>query len=156
MNWISFIRRCFFSIVLQPWICQWWDRFFPAKSTGAGGERWAERYLLRQGHWIIERNVRTRFSEIDLVTLDGNTIVFIEVKTRSAGQRGTPLDSVDENKQNRLTRAAASYLHRHDLDRQMARFDVIAVVITSCHHPPQLRYLRNAFDAAEEGFGRNA
>ncbi len=104
---------------------------------------------MRLGHWIIERNVRTRASEIDLVTLDGNTVVFVEVKTRTVPLRGTVLDSIDDNKQTRLSRAASSYLHRHELEKCPARFDVIAVTITSPHSSPQLQYLRNAFEAKE-------
>lgn len=144
------MRRFLWRLWLNPMFCRWWDRWFPAASTGAWGERIAERYLLKQGHWIIARNVRTRASEIDLVTLDGRTLVFVEVKTRSSKGRSSGLEAVDSEKQQRLSRAAASYLHRHQLDRQAARFDVLAITIDRLTQNPTVVYVRNAFESWRE------
>lgn len=150
MQLITFLRRLWFALLLHRRVCRWWDRFFPPKSTGEWGERLAERHLLRLGHWILARNYRTRASEIDLITLDHQTVVFVEVKTRTDPRRGQPLAAVNEMKQQRLSRAATSYLHRHGLQGESARFDVIAITINEEQPWPHLQYIRHAFETCWE------
>ena len=62
----------------------WLRRFFPEKSLGQRGEEAAERYLKRRGYKVLARGNRLRPGELDLVMLDGRTIVFVEVKTRQS------------------------------------------------------------------------
>jgi len=114
---------------------------------GRRGERAAERYLRRHGYVIVARGQRDRIGEIDLVAVQGRTIVFVEVKTRQSPDVFDAIEAVDEEKQRRLTRAALSYLRRHDLLEQSARFDVIAVYWPSGQGHPQLRHFPNAFPA---------
>ena len=95
---------------------------------GLRGEKAAARYLKRQGYIIVGRGERDRIGEIDLVAVDGKTIVFVEVKTRTSRDRGHPAEAVDRDKQRQLTRVALSYLRRHDLLEYRARFDVIAII----------------------------
>ena len=64
---------------------------------------------------IVARGHRDNIGEIDLVAVDGRTVVFVEVKTRTSHDAGHPADAVDEAKQRRLTRLALSYMKRHDL-----------------------------------------
>src|SRR6478736_1225392 len=87
------------------------------------GEDAAARYLKRLGYVIVARGHRDNIGELDLVAVDGRTIVFIEVKTRASHDAGHPADAVDEAKQRRLTRLAISYMKRHDLLECAARFD---------------------------------
>jgi len=113
---------------------------------GNRGERAAAKYLKRQGFRILARQSRSRIGEIDLIALDGDTIVFIEVKTRSSHAAGHPSEAVTPAKQKQLTRAALVWLkHRRLLD-QRGRFDVVAIT-WSDGRPPVIEHYRNAFEA---------
>ena len=92
-------------------------------SLGQRGEKAAARYLRRQGYRVLARNIRSKLGELDLVVLDGQTIVFVEVKTRANHEAGLPVEAIDSDKQRRLTRLALHYLQRHRLLEQSARFD---------------------------------
>ena len=114
---------------------------------GGRGERAAARFLRRRGFRILLRGYRTTRGEIDLVARDGETLVFVEVKTRS---RGMPAEAVTPEKQRRLTLAALHFLKRHGLlDRPRevpCRFDVVAIVLArgprSARDRPSSRRLR--------------
>ncbi len=114
---------------------------------GIRGERAAERYLKRRGYRIVGRGERDRIGELDLVAVDGKTLVFVEVKTRGSLATGHPAEAVDRDKQRRLTRVALSYLRRHDLLEHPARFDVIAVVWPDGQKQPNIEHIQNAFEA---------
>ena len=105
----------------------WFRRFFPEKPLGRRGEEAAERYLKRRGYKVLARGHRLRPGELDLVMLDGGTIVFVEVKTRQSQEAGHPAEAVDEKKQRRLTRLAVTFLKRHRLLEYPGRFDVVAI-----------------------------
>ena len=94
---------------------------------GAEGEKQAERFLRRRRYAILARNYRCRVGEVDLVALDGRTVVFVEVKTRTGAGFGTPLEAVNARKRRRLIGAAQHYLTRHRLHHRNARFDVVGV-----------------------------
>jgi putative endonuclease len=115
------------------------------------GEQAAERYLKRLGYIIVARAERDRLGELDLVAIDGKTIVFVEVKTRVSSSRGYPAEAVDDDKQRRLTRAALSYLRRHDLLEYRARFDVIAVTWPDSQKQSHIEHFKNAFEAVGVG-----
>lgn len=111
---------------------------------GDEGERAAARHLRRRGLRIITRGYRTSCGEIDLVARDGNTLVFVEVKTRRAG---VPAEAVTLEKQRRLTLAALHFLKRFDLLEQRTRFDVVAVVWPDDRRPPTIEHIPHAFQA---------
>ncbi len=96
---------------------------------------------------VVERNYRCRAGEIDLIAIDGETVVFVEVKLR----RGDfdPLEAVDPRKQGQIARAAFDYLIRRGLMSRSARFDVIAV---SQDGPSgwDIRHVVDAFDSPIE------
>src|ERR1051325_8504580 len=116
----------------------WWPSWRRPKSLGYLGERAAEKFLRRCGYKIVARGSRLPGGELDLVAVDGRTVVFVEVKTRSSQQFGPPQEAVDENKQRRLTRAALSYLKRHGLLEYRSRFDVVAVDWTARSPRPRI------------------
>jgi putative endonuclease len=118
----------------------------PAKSLGQRGEDAAARYLRRLGYVIVARGHRGNIGEIDLVAVDGRTVVFVEVKTRTSHDVGHPADAVDEAKQRRLTRLAVSYLKRHDLLECSARFDVGAVTWPAGRGRPTIEHYKSAFE----------
>ena len=121
------------------------------KLLGDRGERTAVRYLKQQGFQILERGCRTTFGEVDIVAIDGSHIVFVEVKTRSSLERGSPFEAVDQRKQQTLTRAALSWLKQKRRLDQPARFDVISILWPEESGEPRITHFRTAFDAAGTG-----
>ena len=99
-------------------------------TLGEAGERLAAEHLQRLGYRVVARNHRTRFGELDVVALDGQTLVFCEVKTRRAGS-GDPWAALHAGKQARVRRMACEWLVSvHDRPRsEDLRFDAIGVVI---------------------------
>ena len=69
------------------------------KSLGLRGEEAAARFLKKLGYVIVARGQRDKIGEIDLIAVDGRTVVFVEVKTRTADQKGLPAEAVDLDKQ---------------------------------------------------------
>ena len=135
------------ALLRAPW-AGLWPRAVP---FGLGGKRLAERFLRRFGYAIVDRRTRGGLGEIDLVAVDQRTIVFVEVKSRRSHQRGHPAEAVDPRKQRRLTRLALSWLKRHHLLEQRARFDVVAVTWPKTERLPTIKHIRNAFEAAGDG-----
>jgi putative endonuclease len=84
---------------------------------GRRGERAAEKYLRRCGYRIVERNFRAAGAEIDIVAMDGETLVFVEVKTRRSRDAGAPEEAVDERKQKQIRRAAEIFATRYRVGR---------------------------------------
>jgi putative endonuclease len=74
-------------------------------------------------------------------------VVFVEVKTRTSQQAGDPSEAVDAEKQRRLTRTALSFLKRHGLLDNSARFDVVAVTWGDAAAKPRIEHIRDAFPA---------
>ena len=116
----------------------------PHLLAGRRGERIACRFLLRLGFDILVRRYRGRSGEVDLIALEGDTLAFIEVKTRSSRQYGDPWEFVDWEKQQRLRRTAEAFIAEYNLGQYAYRFDIVAVVA-----PGKLReevaLYRNAF-----------
>ncbi|WP_192894531.1 YraN family protein [Paenibacillus contaminans] len=116
------------------------------KALGAYGEKQAALYLLRLGYRIVEANWRCRSGEIDLVAMDGDTLVFAEVRTRStSGAFGTPIESVDFRKRKQIRETAQVYLHQHRLPVGSFRFDVIGVFMKAGSEAAEIKHVANAF-----------
>lgn len=96
-------------------------------ALGAAGEDVALAALTRAGLSLVDRRVRGRLGEIDLVLLDGPVVVFVEVKTRSLRGFGRPADAVTADKRRRLERLAAWFLARRGWSERLCRFDVVEV-----------------------------
>ncbi len=126
-------------------------RAIAAKTLGQRGEAAAARYLKRLGYTIVGRGSHIRRGEIDLIAVDGRTIVFVEVKTRVSHDAGHPTEAVDREKQRRLTRLAMVYLKRHHLLENPARFDVIAITWPAKQCRPTIEHFKNAFQPVGEG-----
>jgi putative endonuclease len=99
----------------------------PRPDLGRRGEALAERYLRRRGFKILARNFRTRSGEVDLVALAGDTLVFVEVKSRGESERGDPLDRIDDRKARRIRRAGSSFRRRFPEGYQRCRMDAVVV-----------------------------
>lgn len=114
------------------------------KQLGERGERAAARFLERRGYEIVETNWRCRAGEIDIVARDGESLVFVEVKTRTSIEKGFPEEAVDEEKRRRYEILAAFYLSEHDeFDDAPVRFDVVALLVVA----PDRALIRHHFDA---------
>lgn len=119
-------------------------RAFLGRQLGRRGEDLAARHLTRQGMVVLARGYRTSQGEVDLICRDGDRLVFVEVKTRRAGQ---PAEAVDLAKQRRLTLAALHYQRRYGLLDTPARFDVVAIVWPDDRGRPAITHIQNAFEA---------
>lgn len=119
-------------------------------NPGRGGEDIAHRYLRRRGCTVVARNYRPRSGpgEIDLVVWHGERLVFVEVKTRSTAEFGTPDRAVDAAKRDALERAARDYARRANVGWETTRFDIVSVVL---ERPVRVEWLQDAF-----GHGRRA
>jgi len=102
-------------------------------NVGQRGEELARKFLEKKGFVVLESNFKTpRWGEIDLVMRDRETIVFVEVKTRSGSSAklfGGPLGSINYFKLRALKRAAQFYLSSKGYDREAARIDAVSVVL---------------------------
>ncbi len=97
-------------------------------AAGRSAEKLALAHLRRNGLKPVDRNYRTRRGEIDLIMLDGDCLVFIEVRYRTRSDYASAIESVDRHKRARLTAAAAKFLATHDAYRHhTCRFDVVGI-----------------------------
>jgi putative endonuclease len=120
----------------------------PENTTEAGrrGEDLARRHLESQGLELLERNYRCRAGEIDLVMLEGRTLVLVEVRSRTSATHGSAAATVGSRKQRRFTLAARHLmLTRPQYRRLAARFDVVAIDPTPGGGPARLTWIRDAF-----------
>lgn len=99
------------------------------QTLGQFGETWAAAHLTRRGYQVIDRNVRYRGGEIDLVALEGGELVFVEVKCRRSQRYGTPQDSITPSRFARLAGAISRYLQTHDGQPESYRIDVLAITV---------------------------
>ncbi|MBB1550500.1 MAG: YraN family protein [Prevotella sp.] len=116
---------------------------------GKWGEQYVEAFLRRKGYIILERDWRHGRSlcDIDLIckTADETTIVFVEVKTRSADDITLPEDAVTLNKMRRLGHSADNYVKMNDITEDL-RFDIVALVGNSNDEEPQINHIEDAFN----------
>lgn len=125
----------------------WLARLWPRKTLGQRGEAAAARYLKRLGYRVVARGHRGHLGELDLVAVDGRTVVFVEVKTRQSADHGQPGEAVDRHKQQRLTRLALSFLKQHGLLEYPARFDIVSITWPDGARRPKIDHIRSAFEA---------
>ena len=112
---------------------------FYKKILGRKGEKQVEAYLKKQGMKILERNYKTPFGEADIIALDGDEIAFIEVKTRSTDNYGTPGEAIVEDKQRRYRKIAEFYWLQTG-EEPNARFDAAEVFADG-----KIEYIKYAF-----------
>lgn len=99
------------------------------KTKGAIGESLACEYIEKKGFSILAKNWRfSRVGEIDIIAKDKNTLVFIEVKTRTTTSFGHPIEAVDSRKISQMKTVASLYLAETKEDFKSVRFDAIAVL----------------------------
>jgi putative endonuclease len=114
------------------------------KQLGRWGEDLAANHLTSAGCTILARNWRTRHGEIDIIARDGETIAFVEVKTRRGTQFGLPEEALTPAKAARLTKLALAYIAQHDLVDTDWRIDLIAVQLDTRGRLLRLEHIPNA------------
>ena len=115
----------------------------PRQVLGAQGESIACAELERLGYSIVERNYRSRFGEIDIVANDAGTVVFVEVKTKTSGDFGDPVEEVTPQKQRQIISMGESYATFVLPPNTPCRFDVVAVDCSVT--PPAITLYKDAF-----------
>lgn len=117
------------------------------KKLGNDGENIAYGYLTDLGYKLVQKNYRIRSGEIDLIMTDQNTLVFIEVRTKSSSFYGSPLETVNYKKQNVIIKTANFFLHSHPKFQDSdCRFDVIGIVINK-QNKVEINHIKDAFIA---------
>ncbi len=110
---------------------------------GKRGEDLAAKYLSDGGMEILARNFRAGHGEIDIIAKDGNSLVFIEVKSNMSQAFGPPETWVNRRKQENLIRVAEAWLEENQIEDVDCRFDVVAIHFAE--HPPRINHIRDAF-----------
>jgi len=123
------------------------------RDLGRHGEDLAAKHLRKHGYKVLYRNFRAKHGgEVDLVCRHGDTLVFVEVKTRSSSRFGRPSAAVHRRKQRLIARGALAWLHLLGDPEPPFRFDIVEVILARA--TPAITILTNAFhipDPAEHG-----
>ena len=116
---------------------------------GERGEKLASKFLRSRGYKILYRNFKDRRGgEIDIVCRDGDTLVFVEVKTRGGEEFGRPVEAVDREKQLRVSRGGLAWLRLLDNPDITFRFDIVEVLLPE-QAEPHCELIQNAFELSQ-------
>ncbi len=113
---------------------------------GAWGEQFAADYLEQRGYRVLDRNVRRREGEIDLVALDGDTLVFVEVKLRRSTAMGGAVEALSGSKQRRLRELATAYAAEHPELPEDLRIDLFAIDLKQDGGDPAVQHVESAVE----------
>jgi putative endonuclease len=117
----------------------------PVSPLGTEGEALAAEHLEALGYRVLDRDLKLPLGQIDLVALDGATLVFVEVKTRSGKGFGLPQEAVGWHKARKLRQLALSYLQRRR-HQGPVRFDVVGI-IKRAGEPARIEHIKNAIES---------
>lgn len=104
-----------------------WKAKSSTRSVGSRGEALAASFIEREGYRILERGYRTRYGEVDIIAVDGETIVFVEVKMRRGILFGSPGEAIDGRKQRQIARTARHYIASRGCEDAVFRFDSVLI-----------------------------
>lgn len=110
---------------------------------GEMGEGLAVTFLKKKGYKLITQNFKTRIGEIDIIARDGDTLVFVEVKTRESIAYGKPFEAVDYFKKRKIANVALLYLKKLK-EIPPCRFDVVSIFFDQGR--PECELIRDAFE----------
>jgi putative endonuclease len=135
---------------------RWRNRFSRSKDSsehihalGARGEKLAARFLRKNGYKVLHRNFEPkRGGQIDIVCRDGETLVFVEVKSRRDEELQRPVDGIHAGQKRRISRGALTWLRMLDNPDIPFRFDVVEVILAD-GEKPKLELIQNAFQLAK-------
>jgi len=118
------------------------------RDTGILGEKLAGEFLEKRGYRIVETNYRCPEGEIDIVAMHEDTLVFIEVRTKTSLSFGSPEESITPLKMSRLTTVAVQYCQTHDNVPASQRIDFVAVRLKKNGQPESIELIENAVSEA--------
>ena len=111
-------------------------------SKGLIGEEQAAKYLIAKGYEILDRNYRTKISEIDIIAIKSEILVFVEVKTRTNINYGYPYEAVNLKKQDKIIKSSLIFIKQNKLINYQIRYDIIEVFLGV---KPRINHIENAF-----------
>jgi putative endonuclease len=113
------------------------------RRLGIEGEEAAVRFLKKKGYKIVSRNFRSPVGEMDIIAEEGDTLVFVEVKTRTDDSFGHPFEAVTRTKREKLRKVALSYL-KHSRQEAASRFDVLSIERDGDSY--RIEHIKDAFE----------
>ncbi len=113
-------------------------------ARGVRGEDLAVDFLQKKGYRVLERNFRYGKGEIDIIAMNGDVLVFVEVKTRATARFGAPEEAITLRKQRQIRTTAEGYLAARNLADQLCRCDVVAIREEG-NAEPLINHIENAF-----------
>jgi putative endonuclease len=116
------------------------------KDTGMLGEKLAGAFLKKKGYRILETNYRSPRCEIDIIACQKDCLVFVEVRTKSNLDYGTPEESITDTKMQHLTRAAYHYLQNHEKLPAAWRIDVVAIELDAYDKVKRIEHIESAVE----------
>jgi putative endonuclease len=116
------------------------------KSTGEIGERLAVDFLRKRGYRVLETNFRCRAGEIDIIARQGETLVFVEVRTKTNLDFGSPEESISFAKRQHLQSAAEFYLQGQPQMPDAWRVDLVAIELDPNLRPKRIDLVENAIE----------
>ena len=112
------------------------------RQLGQNGEEIAEKFLIKQGYKILERNRHfSRYCEIDIIALDKDTLVFVEVKTRKSEICGHPLEAITKTKYKNIRTGLSLYLQENPNYKKF-RIDAISILLKP---KLEIKHLKNIY-----------
>ncbi len=114
------------------------------KELGQKGEELAIGFLKKNGYRILQRNYVCKMGEMDIIAKEKDTLVFVEVKTRTSTTFGPPQLAVHPKKQEQLSKVALTFLKEKRIENVKARFDVVAIVLGK--KGEEIELIKDAFD----------
>ena len=110
------------------------------KDIGTQNEKLAQKFLKSKGYEILQTNFYCRFGEIDIICKDNNCLVFVEVRSKSYDDFGSPEETIDYKKQQKIIKTANFFIEKSNINYEEIRFDVIAILKGNIQH------YQNAFE----------
>jgi putative endonuclease len=110
--------------------------------VGKRGERVAEKYLEKEGYCVLERNYKNKYSEIDLIVKKGKELVFVEVRSKTEENFGSPEETVKEKKKRKLRQNALAYTSFNNYDGPY-RIDLVCVVFDKEENISRITHYKN-------------
>jgi len=114
------------------------------KELGKKGEELALRFLKKRGYRVLDRNYVCKMGEMDIIATEKDTLVFVEVKTRTSTTFGPPQLAVNPKKQSQMSKVALNFLKEKKLEDAKARFDVVAILFGQ--EGAEIELIKDAFE----------
>ena len=115
------------------------------KDIGNYGEDISYDFLKKQGYYVLSRNFRTKYGEIDIICKKNDLIIFIEIKSRYNYNHGSPIEAITYSKQMQIIKLCKFYIYTNNLIKYNVRFDVIEVFFNIDNNLHSINHITDAF-----------